>query len=567
MTPGSIAPHSGSKPRYPRGLLRYALLTAIASACGDSTAPKEPADAIKIAVGEVQTIDPTTTATAHVSGRDAGAEYTLVASYATQGGGPDVGLQITAEAIADVAGPPNPRVSPASGALLLNRSAINQKAAVELRLRASENAQLTRLIPEARRAYAARSLTATPASVPVLGDEMQLNVSLDACGTPVLHTGRTMTVSDHAVLVEDEANPSGGFTASDYDSIAQELESLIYPVLAENFGTPSDVDNNGGRLIVFITRGVNELAPPGSGIGITGFSYDRDLVPKTTCAGSNEAELIYVLAPDPAGAIGGNVVATTWARQLVGGTIAHSGQSLISAGRRLYVTHAPFEMPWLNQGLGAIAEELVFYKAAGVGSRRNFTLDFLRSSATIHDALNTYQGVNLARLTYYLGEPESHSPVLDDGTFASGGASWEFLRYVADHSTMPEATLWYNLVNSSQTGVASLATVTGADVATLEHQWAVAQYADDAGFSVASALQQPSWNFRDVLPAFNTDGRFPLAVQSLTGSSPLSITLKAGGASYVRFAVPASQTATLHFTVTGAPTGTGAFSLMLLRTK
>ena len=541
------------------------LLLVVTAACSDSTGPKEPADAIKIAVGEMRAIDPATMATLHVSGRDTGAEYTLIASYAAQSGGP-IPLHISGDGTTPVSGPPSPRRVPYRDWPFFERSRMESASAFEMRLHTIAREQLTRYFPAARAAYAKRSMTAFSTDPPAVGTEMQLNVSIVACGTPDLHTGRITAVSDHAVIVEDEANPSGGFAQSDYDSIVQEFETLVYPVLTQNFGAPTDVDNNGGRILVFITRGVNELSAPGEGLITSGFEYARDLVPKATCAGSNEAELLYLAAPDPAGAIG-NVLATARARDLASGTLAYTGQSLISDGRRLYVTQSSLESPWLKQGLSAIAEELVFFKAVGAGPRQNLTLDFLRSSTAILDAANKYQAGNLAKLAYYLREPESHSPFLADGTIAASGVGWQFLRFVADHSAVAEPTLWFNLVNSNRVGVANLAAAAGVDVYALEHQWAIAQYADDAGLSVASAFQQPSWNFRNVMSAFTSDGSFPLEVNALADGVPLSLQLTVGGAAYVRFGAPASKFATLHITSDGTDAAMASLSLTLLRTK
>ena len=55
-------------------------------------------------------------------------------------------------------------------------------------------------------------------------------------------------------------------------------------------------------------------------------------------AGSNTGEMFYLLAPDPTGAINGNVGATGFVDSVTTSVLAHEFQHLINASRRLYVT-------------------------------------------------------------------------------------------------------------------------------------------------------------------------------------------------------------------------------------
>jgi hypothetical protein len=540
----------------------------VASACRDNTGPKEPADAIKIAVGELRTLDLGAGGTFHVSGRGAGAEYTLIGSYAPKDVNALISLQVSAADAATPAGPPNPTRLPLGGALQAYRAEVSAASTFDRKLRTLEREQLTRYFRPARAAYAARRNSIRAAiDPPAIGSEMQLNVSLDACDAANLHLARVTATSDHIILVEDEANPSGGFSADDYTSIAQELETLVYPVLTQNFAEPSDMDAN-GRVIVFFTRAVNELSPdPASGF-VSSFFYLRDLLPKggdSPCAGSNQSELIYMLAPDPNGEINGYPHATAAVRKLVGGNVAHSGQYLINAAQRLYVTQADLEDVWLDEAMSAIAEELVFYRAAGLGPKQNLTFAALSASSTVQDAFNTYQVENISRLLSYLTEPESHSPLFDDGTLGSRGALWQFLRYVADQSSVGEPALWRSLVSSSQTGVSNLEASARVNVRGFVHEWALAQYDDDARIPAGAVMQHPSWNFRDLFTGLTTDRSFPLAVHVLEADVPISLTLHSGGATYVRFGAPAGKWLTLQL-ATGT-TQTSDLSLVLLRTR
>src|SRR5206468_1398286 len=103
--------------------------------------------------------------------------------------------------------------------------------------------------------------------------------------------GRVVAVTQRAVVVADVYNPAGGFTDAEYADYGAVFDTISYPLDVANFGEPTDIDNNGGRIIVFFTHAVNEVRR-----GTLGFFYERDLLPKTgvlgACTGSNVAELI-----------------------------------------------------------------------------------------------------------------------------------------------------------------------------------------------------------------------------------------------------------------------------------
>ncbi|HEY9227199.1 MAG TPA: hypothetical protein VIP11_11160, partial [Gemmatimonadaceae bacterium] len=146
-------------------------------------------------------------------------------------------------------------------------------------------------------------------SVPAVGDIVKYNVNnVDFCERPDVRTGRVVAISDKAVIVADTANPAGGFTDAEYQSIGVTFDTLVDPVDRAAFGAPSDIDGN-GRTIIFFTRAVNELSAAGSGGVVLGFFYRRDLYAKTgegACEGSNAAEMMYILVPDTGGVVNGN---------------------------------------------------------------------------------------------------------------------------------------------------------------------------------------------------------------------------------------------------------------------
>ena len=184
-------------------------------------------------------------------------------------------------------------------------------------------------------------------------------------------TARVAAVSSSAIVVADTANPTGGFTDAEYTSFATTFDTLINALDVSNFGQPTDIDKN-GKIIILFTKDVNLLTPRGSAGVIGGFFFERDLFPLSDtgvfggCAGSNFAEMFYVLVPDP-NHVYGDARSKQKVLDLTPGTLAHEYQHLINAGRRMYVNlpFNDFEEVWLNEGLSHMAEELLYYRVSG----------------------------------------------------------------------------------------------------------------------------------------------------------------------------------------------------------
>jgi len=409
-------------------------------------------------------------------------------------------------------------------------------------------------------ARAGRS-SSVAAAVPNVGELVNVNVGSDACDTLVPGVARVVAVSTRAIVLADTLNPTGGFSASDYQRFAARFDTLVYPLDVANFGAPADIDQN-QRVILLFTKAVNELTPRNSGSYVGGFFYDRDLFPVTDspqlagCKGSNVGELFYLLAPDPTGQVNGNIRRTGFVDSVTTSVLAHEFQHLINASRRLFIntTSDDFEVTWLNEGLSHIAEELLFYHEANLSPRQNIDVTLLRSSAAARGAFNTDQFANVARYELYLEAPSESSPYRNDDSLETRGATWDFLRYAADRKASgagTDAATWQALVNSNTTGLANLRTVFGSDIAGMVRDWAVSHYTDDLNALVAREQTQPSWNFHSIFPALGSGGNsYPLQVRSLQGSAA-SGTLIGGGAAYYRFSIPSNGTATISVTAPG----------------
>ncbi|MDQ3308654.1 MAG: hypothetical protein M3497_00825 [Gemmatimonadota bacterium] len=550
-----------------RGRILFPLWLAVMVGCKDGPTSPQIQTAVgglfregsRLQVGEVLAVTAGEAQAIFLDGGADGSEYLLVPFNASDVSTNNLVIEVTGGNVRSPSGTLNPALVGASPPGIAPESDVPVPDWVfHQSLREQEIHELTRLIPAARELRAMQALRSVqPAQqvVPNVGDVLTINASREGCANPDVRRARVAAVTDRAIVVEDLTNPPGGFTGEEFRSVGMTFDTLIYPVDTRNFGTPTDIDNN-GRVIIFYTRVVNELTEPNSDSFVGGFFFGRDLFPREAagrlgaCATSNVAEIFYLLAPDPTGAVNGNVRSKEFVLRSTLGTVAHEFQHLINAARRLYVNNAPgFEEVWLNEGLSHIAEELQFYAITPLEPRQNISVEMLRSSPQIVQAFNTYQVSNFGRYNRYLKNPDEES-LLGIDNLPTRGASWAFLRYAADHEPGADENFFFRLVNSSTSGVRNLSNVLGANAIDFMQTWTVSVFTDDGVRGIGPRYQQPSWNFRSIIPVFN-DGRFPLEIIPLTGTQT-TLTLKGGGGAFLRFGVAPGQRAALTVLSGGA---------------
>ncbi len=518
-----------------------------------------------------------------LSGGATGADFALVGFY----GNPDssqiqpltvTSTNATAVTTADLtpATPATFNLAPISAHV--GRTENNVQAAFEAKLRASERRDLTPKIAAARAWY--RSVNtpsgalrnAIPATV-TLGQILTLNGNgTDDCINPINIGARVAAIGTTSIIVADTTNPLPTFSDAEYQSFATMFDTLINPLDIGNFGQPTDIDHN-GKILIFFTKEVNKLTPRGSGGVIGGFFFARDLFPITDntalgipgCVTSNVGEMFYVLVPDSAG-VYSDPQTKTGVLNVTPGTLAHEYQHLINAGRRLYVNDASsFEVDWLNEGLSHIAEELLYYRISNFAPRQNLTAAVVGATQTAVDEFLNNQGDNFSRYFTFLGTPAQTSvfSAVVDTSLAARGAVWNMLRYLADHHGTSDGTTWSSLVNTTLIGQQNLANVFGADYLTQIRDWATSVFSDDVPGVTDARFEEPSWNMRDIFPhlAFGSGpalGKYPLKVFPLADNTPVSTTVFAGGAAYIRFHVAAGASASIDWSA-----GAGAVSSLM----
>ncbi|HEU4453545.1 MAG TPA: Ig-like domain-containing protein, partial [Longimicrobium sp.] len=515
-----------------------ATITATSGArAGTATVAVCPA----LAVGGVAVFDMPAGASLCLAGA---AEYTLVPANVSEAAG--ISLGITGAGIVPVSGPPTPDRIAVPGLARTGRAARPRPDyAFEARLRRMERRVAgtaarggVSALPGPRRAI-------TP-GVPAVGALMSINVETDdACSTADVRTGRVVTVGTHVIVLEDTMNPAGGLTAAQYQLVADQFDSLVFPAVTGAFGTPNDIDGN-GRVIAFYTRAVNELTPPGASSLVGGFFFSRDLRPAAGCPTSNVGELFYMMAADSTGEVNGNARSVSFVLENTLGTLAHELEHLINASRRLGQGQGtPLEETWLDEGMAHVAEELVFYGAAGLAPRSNLDVADIGGSPAVQDAFFRYADANFGRLRQWLLAPHDDGAFQDDDDLATRGAAWAFLRYAADRRGGSEAAFWNALAGSTTTGMANLQAALGADPLPFHRDFAAAMYADDAaGLAQTPIHTQPSWDFRalysalDYAPGPACSCAYELAVRDPANGVTDTFTLsEGGGAAYVRMGV------------------------------
>jgi Bacterial Ig-like domain (group 2) len=494
-------------------------------------------------------------------------------------------LTVTGTGIQAVTGPPSPDKLPIGGPRLGRSVAgepgidedfrarlLERDRALAAELYRSGNALIKRSAPV--RSGPRRLITV---GVPSVGDLMNLNVAQGCSGALDTRVGQVRSIGQHVIVVSDTANPAGGFTTAQYDSIALEFDSLAYATDTTNFGGPTDLDSN-QRVVAFYTRAVNELSPPVSSVVVLGFFTSRDLFSSApaSCPRSNEGEMFYMLVPDPTGAVNSNVRTVSFVRGSTVGTMAHEFQHLINGSRRVYLNgtwNGQFEEVWLNEGLSHIAEELVFYRASGMSPRVNIQLgtnpvNGVQASPRRVVAFNAYANPNFGRWKGWLNRPDTSGPVKNVDALASRGATWSFLRYAADRLNGSDPAFWSALVNTQQTGTTNLSTALGgASVNDWVRDWVAATYADDAVGGIAAQYTHPSWNFRSIYAALYTSYANVLIPRPLSNGVGLTLGYsRGGGTAYTRFGVPASGFAQVTALSGGVPPAS-PYALIVMRTK
>jgi hypothetical protein len=551
------------------------LLLAAACGGGDGAGPKAPpSDISTMAVGQVRVLNPSDITNgidlpAGVGTRDyvvivgnTSSAHDVVANYvvkADQSTGASFGI----EAPSEIA----PQYNLQLGQLSL---APSPQQAIDNKVRAFERSGLTlhsasNPFDVSSRFSARRSTQVSAAAVPAVGDLINIKIpdasTSNLCNNFIPTQATVASVSRRAILAVDtlDGPPSVLFTQQVLDSITTEFDNITYPTDSSYYNNPTDVDAN-GHIIILFTGQINKLTPPNTTGGfVGGFFFAGDFFPtadqgggpNSFCPQSNNAEIFYLLSPDPTGRFG-NIRSTSSVRQGTRGTIAHEFQHMINAGRRFQnPAVSNFESTWLDEALAHFAEDAVGRVSRGFTDLQTLAFSDLvpcNSPCSQANDFNAFFFQNLARLTSWMAAPDKFSPMSKqaDTSLATRGAAWAIVRYAADnYSNADPRAFTRALAAGPDTGVKNFVAAAKTPVDTVVKGWLVSMYADHLGITGLDAKYlYRSYNFRSVMPPVarsvlnQQTASYPLVVQSIgSGSDNLPSTNLSGTGTYYRLSV------------------------------
>jgi len=425
--------------------------------------------------------------------------------------------------------------------------------AAEMRFRRQEAAVAAPFAASARQWYASRPKRASFAAAPPnVGDLVHVNVNISGvgCTDSTMIDARVAAISNSAIVLDDPRNPTGGkYTDAEYNDFAQSFDSVINPLDTTQFGAPTDLDGNQRVLIVF-TKAVNERTPAGVDYYIGGLTNSRDLLPKAgaqPCPASNQAEMFYMLVPDSAGVVNTNVFSKSFVTSVTEATLAHEYQHLINFARRRYLNAgAPQvdEALWLNEGISHVAEELLYYRKSGKTPRSNIGGSDLSTANSSFNQWVYYASGDFLNYDEYVFAPSETSPFEAGDALATRGATWSLLRYLADQTMTSDGRVWYNMVNSGESGLTNVQNrfgLTTTSFTSMFRDFVVSTYTDDFVTNVAPKYTQPSWNMRSIYPRLNQIINssppfvWPMKGTGLNDAETRTANVQAGGFKVYRF--------------------------------
>ena len=398
---------------------------------------------------------------------------------------------------------------------------VARRAALMSRYRAMESRLLQRELetvrPMARPLLMAQAPGVVPPDVKV-GDVININVpgvtTFDCEDfTPITTVVRT--VGTHAVWLEDQGNPTGGYSPADIDAFSTQFDNIIYDTDVAYFGTDTDLDTN-TRVVVVLTQEVNKLS-------LAGQVFFRDFSDPAMCAASNGGEFFYVWVPDPNGTVGDSI-SLDIVREFDPPVFAHEFAHVIQIGRRIQAGNPTMTL-WEIEGQATLAEEVVGHAVEGhaVGQNLGGSVAY---DLPGNDAASRfwYSGAFLDMGVYYgadLSVPRKVTGAPHDCTWldrankgvcvraVEHGVTWSLLRWLSDHygSGFPGGEQGFHraIIDNTLTGFANLEDLVGVPIETLLAQWAAMLYVDNRvlvdGTVVVAAdpkLTMPSWNLFDV---------------------------------------------------------------------
>jgi hypothetical protein len=349
-------------------------------------------------------------------------------------------------------------------------------------------------------------------STVLAGDTIAVRViTAENCNEYDSVTTVVRAVGTKGIWLEDVENPEPGYSIADFDNLSQQFDDFIYPADTDQFGEPSDADNN-GRIVMVITRRVNEY-------GSLGFTTSCDFRARgPSNEGSNEGEFFYGEAPDPNAEFGDTVTvedAYSWLPTIAAHELVHVIQI---SGRA--AAGGPFPAIWIAEGQATMGEEVVGHAFEGRTPGQNLKLE-VAVNWDDTTSFDWYSDVVVDMGLYFGWHPTTADPHMhlgeaphectwlnnnNGGPCYEGreayGVPWSLLRWLSDqygpNYSGGEAGLHRDIVSGTTSGFALLENLVGQPIQTLLAQWAATLYLDDRPGMTNPTLQITSWDLYDI---------------------------------------------------------------------
>lgn len=374
-------------------------------------------------------------------------------------------------------------------------------------------------------------------------------------------TAQLAYVGANLLLYLDQAAPANGFTPTQLQAFGQLFDATLYPIDTLNFGSPSDVDQN-GRVIMLMSPVVNGDTPTSSCSTqgyIAGF-FDEGDFNGASDPHSNQGEIFYSIVPDPSGTVScAHTVVDVG--DAVPAVFLHETQHLINFSQHVILNPGTPESSWLDEGLSIVSEELgsLYYEQkCPPPSCRTNPAQLFPDSAQGFVQNFLYDSYQYALL------PDTASLTLhsdDQNGFSWRGGDWALLRYLGDQQG---AGFYRRLELGSADGITDLETAVGQPFPSFFASFGLALYTDSLpGLprTTAPALDRfVSRNMRQLWARlFVTSGgtsdipfQFPIQVFPVTFDTSAAV-MNPGTMTYFRLDTPATDsTVTVRFS---APSG------------
>ncbi len=391
---------------------------------------------------------------------------------------------------------------------------ISRHRAVEARIRAFDRENFERIRTEWSGPQRSSALGAVAVdSTVAVGDTIAIRVTTGegTCNDYDSVTTVVMAVGTKGIWLEDVENPSSGYSSTDFTTLSQQFDDLVYTAATAHFGDPSDTDNN-GRIVMVITKRVNER-------GSLGFVTSCDFSARTPSnEGSNEGEYFYGETPDPNGDFGDAISvedALGWSPAISAHELVHviqiSGRA--SAG-------GSFPSIWIAEGQATLGEEVVGHAVEGRTPGQNLRLEVAvnwddttsfdwYSDQVVDMGLYFGWAPTDTDSDIHLDEAPHECTWLDNnngGPCYEGreayGVPWSLLRWLSDqygpNYLGGEEGFHQDIVRGTSNGFALLEQLLGESIETLLAQWAAMLYVDDRIGGANPVLQMTSWDLYDI---------------------------------------------------------------------